>query len=114
MPGVSCRHETVHHARCSPSYLNETLTFARYALTTPFSITRSSCATSATRRSHSVSEALVTAAAAAFSQLSVLVPTNSMILYTLSAMGTRSLCALVVVDDLVTCAVVGGNVLSAA
>src|SRR5687768_11228596 len=64
----------------SPSYLKDTLTFARYALTTPLSMTRSSCAISATRRSRNVFEALVTAAAAAFSQLSVLVPTNSMIL----------------------------------
>src|SRR5438132_557729 len=38
----------------------------------------------ATRRSRRVRDAVVTAAAAAFSQLSVLVPTNSMILYTLS------------------------------
>ena len=71
-----------HVGSCSssPSYLNETLFFARYALTTPSLITRSSSAISATRRSRSFWDALVTAAAAAFSQLSVLVPTNSMIL----------------------------------
>src|SRR5881396_909714 len=46
----------------------------------------SSWATSAMRRSRSVFEARSTAALAAFSQESVLVPTSSMILYTLSAM----------------------------
>src|SRR6058998_739462 len=45
----------------------------------------SSWATSAMRRSRSVFEARSTAALAAFSQESVLVPTSSMILYTLSA-----------------------------
>src|SRR5439155_949641 len=46
----------------------------------------SSWATSAMRRSRSVFEARSTAALAAFSQESVLVPTSSMMLYTLSAM----------------------------
>src|SRR5437667_12134155 len=46
----------------------------------------SSWATSAMRRSRSVFEARSTAALAAFAQESVLVPTSSMILYTLSAM----------------------------
>src|SRR4051812_33457090 len=67
------------------SYLNETLTLLRYAVTTPFSITTSSSATSATRRSRSDDAARSTADAVARSQLSGLVPTNWMILYTLSA-----------------------------
>src|SRR5215211_8483084 len=45
----------------------------------------SSCSTSAMRRSRSVCDARLTAAAAAFSHDSVLVPTRSTILYTLSA-----------------------------
>src|SRR3990170_7707199 len=46
----------------------------------------SSSTTSAMRRSRSVLDARSTAAAAAFSQESVLVPTSSITLYTLSAM----------------------------
>src|SRR5215207_8474673 len=64
----------------SLSYLNETFTFARYARTCPSSIWRSSSDTSAIRSSRRDCEALATAAAAALSQDSVLVPTNSMIL----------------------------------
>lgn len=51
-----------------PSYLNDTLTLARYASTCPFSIWRSSSATSAMRTSRSEWAARVTAALAAFSQ----------------------------------------------
>src|SRR5436309_8839624 len=57
----------------------------------------SSWATSAMRRSRSVFEARSTAAFAAFSQESVLVPTSSMILYTLSAMAGSLLVFLEVV-----------------
>src|SRR2546427_1117018 len=57
----------------------------------------SSWATSAMRRSRSVFEARSTAALAAFSQESVLVPTSSMILYTLSAMAGSFLVCLEVV-----------------
>src|SRR5206468_1991028 len=57
----------------------------------------SSWATSAMRRSRSVFEARSTAALAAFSQESVLVPTSSMILYTLSAMAGSFLVFLEVV-----------------
>src|SRR2546422_2613777 len=57
----------------------------------------SSWATSAIRRSRSVFEARSTAAFAAFSQESVLVPTSSMILYTLSAMAGSFLVCLEVV-----------------
>src|SRR4051812_31082283 len=49
-------------------------------------MTTSSSATSATRRSRRLADALETAAAAACSQLSLLVPTSWMILYTFSAM----------------------------
>src|SRR3990172_8459252 len=55
-------------------------------MTLPFSSCMSSSATSAMRRSRSVRAARSTAAAAAFSHDSVLVPTSSTILYTLSAM----------------------------
>src|SRR5438876_5812981 len=57
----------------------------------------SSWATSAMRRSRSVFEARSTAALAAFSQESVLVPTSSMILYTLSGMAGSFLVCLEVV-----------------
>src|SRR2546425_1936302 len=57
----------------------------------------SSWATSAMRRSRSVFEARSTAALAAFSHESVLVPTSSMILYTLSAMAGSFLVFLEVV-----------------
>ena len=48
----------------------------------------SSSATSAIRRSRNDFDAFVTAALAAFSQDSVLVPTSSITLYTLSAIGS--------------------------
>src|SRR5581483_5115110 len=72
--------------RPQSSYLNESFTLARYARTFPSSRCMSSCDTSATRRSRSVFDALATAAAAAFSHESVLVPTSSITLYTLSGM----------------------------
>src|SRR5262249_34008958 len=59
-----------------PSYLKLTFTFARYARILPFSSCMSSSEISAIRRSRSVFDALVTAAAAAFSHESGLVPTN--------------------------------------
>src|SRR5262249_23344635 len=74
-------------ARAQSSYLKESFTLAPNASTLPFSRCMSSCDTSATRRSRSVFDAFSTAAFAAFSQESVLVPTSSMILYTLSAIG---------------------------
>src|SRR5580704_13437601 len=74
-----------------PSYLKETFTLARYALTFPSSSWRSSSATSAIRRSRNDALALATAALAAFSHDSPLVPTSSMTLYTLSAMTSSSL-----------------------
>jgi hypothetical protein len=61
-----------------PSYLNDSLTFARYASTFPFaSSCRSSSTISATRRSRRDLEACSTALAAAFSQDSLLVPISS-------------------------------------
>jgi hypothetical protein len=63
-----------------PSNLKDTLSFARYASTCPVSSScMSSLTTSATRRSRSVLEALSTADAAAFSQDSLLAPTNSLV-----------------------------------
>jgi hypothetical protein len=62
------------------SYLNDTLTLALYADTLPFSIETSSSETSATRRSRSDCDAVVTALDTACSQDSVLVPTSSMTL----------------------------------
>src|SRR5262249_4256846 len=71
-------------AQSPPSYLNDTLTLALYALTCPSSICRSSSETSAIRRSRNDLAAWDTATLAAFSQDSSLVPTSSMTLYTLS------------------------------
>ena len=68
------------------SYLNDTLIRARYASTLPFLSCTSSLTTSATLKSLKVLLARVMAAAVAFSQDSVLVPTSSMTLYTFSAM----------------------------
>src|SRR5258707_6153165 len=68
------------------SYLNDTLIRDRYASTLPFLSCTSSLTTSATLRSLNVLLARVMAAAVAFSQDSVLVPTSSMTLYTFSAM----------------------------
>src|SRR5208337_667504 len=60
-----------------PSYLNETLSLVRYASTLPLSITRSCSTTSATRKSLRLRAARSTAARAARSHDSSLVPTSS-------------------------------------
>src|SRR6185503_2999703 len=60
------------------------------ASTLPFSICMSSSATSAIRRSRKDCEARSTATAAARSHDSLLVPTSSITLYTLSAMAPSS------------------------
>src|ERR1700730_4335838 len=76
-PPVSARADRARRAEPSQSsYLNDTFTLARYAFTRPSSICMSSSATSATRRSRRLPAAFSTAAAAALSQESVLVPTN--------------------------------------
>src|ERR1700730_7918141 len=63
-----------------PSYLKDTLTFARYASTLPSLSCISNSDTSATLKSRNVLLARLIAAEAAFSQDSVLVPISSMIL----------------------------------
>src|SRR5262249_41828512 len=89
--GAGHRGRLAQREDYSASYLNETLTLARYWTGLPSSIWMSSLSTSAMRRSRREPAARWTAADAAFSHDSVLVPTSSMTLYTLSAMVASSL-----------------------
>src|SRR5215472_15012902 len=70
----------------APSYLNESSSLIRYVNGFPASRWMSCSTTRATRRSRRLFDAVVIAAAAAFSQDSVLVPITSITLYTLSTM----------------------------
>jgi len=68
----------------SLSYLNESANLVRYATTFPLSIFKSIFVTSATRKSRKLLDAVSTAFLAASSQETLLVPTSSITLYTLS------------------------------